>query len=71
MTNTGKSDGTFLAEVGTTLASDQSEIEFDVPVDETVTETKSVHIVGEAGDDETIVLDWGRDTQKQAVHIEE
>lgn len=70
VTNAGESNGAFLAEVGTARASDQSEIDFEVPIGETVTQTKSVSIVGGAGDDETIVLDWGKDTQEQTVSIE-
>lgn len=70
VTNTGRSDGTFIAELGSTQLSDQDEIEVDVPTEETITHTASVPLIGQEGDDETIVLDWGSQMLERTVRIE-
>lgn len=68
--NTGDSDGEFLAELGSTQLSDQGEIAVDVPTRETVSHTESVSLHGQAGNEETIVLDWGQQTLERTVKIE-
>lgn len=68
--NSGGNDGTFIAELGSTILSDQSEIRVNVPKGERVTHVESISLYGGAGSDETIVLDWGTETMERSIHIE-
>ena len=68
--NAGGSDGAFVAELGSTNLSDQSEIRVDVPAGESTTHSEEISLYGDPGSDETVVLDWGSETMERSVRIE-
>ncbi len=68
--NSGENSGTFVAELGSTQLSDQSEIRFDVPAGGRETHIEPVSLYGSAGSDETIILDWGEEMLERTLHIE-
>ena len=69
--NTGGSDGTFIAELGSMELSDQGEISFTVPVGKTISHTENVSLIGQAGSTETVILNWGRNEIERTVRIKE
>lgn len=56
--NTGEGDGTFVAEVGDAMISDQPEVFVDVPAGETVTVTRKVWAEFRDRKELTVVLRW-------------
>ncbi|MFB6080988.1 MAG: hypothetical protein ABEJ81_08325 [Haloferacaceae archaeon] len=65
--NDGDRDGTFLAEVGNALISDQPEVTLDVPVGETVTGHPPVEAHFGDGDELPVVLRWSDGTERRTV----
>lgn len=68
--NTGDSSGTFLAELGTKRLSDQPQDGIDIPAGEIRIKNGEMRLVGDAGETETVVLDWGMDKLEHEVTIE-
>ncbi|MFC4551684.1 MULTISPECIES: hypothetical protein [Halorussus] len=69
--NVGRSDGTFLAELGATTVSDTPEIAVDVPSGETVTATRTVEPHYPEGVSELeIRLNWGASALTRTVSVE-
>lgn len=60
--NTGGSDGVFRAELGSKQISDQPEVAVRVRAGESVTARYTRSLYGPDDEPETIVLDWGRDS---------
>lgn len=69
--NTGEGDGTFVAELGLTSRSNQSTFRLDVPKGERVTGTEEKQVAGEAGETDTMVLDWGLNRLEHTIKIGE
>lgn len=65
--NTGGSAGTFVAELGSRQISDQPAVTVDVAAGERRTCRKAVSLYSPADEPETIVLDWGRDSDAVTV----
>ena len=69
--NVGRSDGTFLAELGATTISDTPEIAVDVPSGETVTATRTVEPHYPEGISKLeIRLNWGASAPTRTVSVE-
>lgn len=64
--NVGGHDGTFIAELGSTDISDQSEIRVPIPAGETVTQQKSISLHSDPEKD-TIILDWGSGRKERTI----
>lgn len=65
--NTGGTDGTFNAMIGSEAVSSQPVRSISVPAGETVTESIDVMLYTEAGEDESLLVDWGRDSRRVTV----
>lgn len=59
VTNTGRGQGLFRAELGPTTISDSQMVEFRVDAGQTLTQTVPVRIPTNADESVTVVLDWG------------
>jgi hypothetical protein len=69
--NTGEGDGTFVAELGLASRSDQATFRMDVPAGERVTDTEDEQVAGEAGETDTLLLDWGLGRLERTIEITE